>query len=64
LDVVNFSSNEEHDDCIDDFIDIGRYRWDMSFFHFYRDPFYDINDDSRIKNVELFPLEHTIYVQC
>jgi hypothetical protein len=48
--VANFSSDEEHDDCIDDFIHIGRRRWNMSCFHFDGDPIYDINDDSRIKN--------------
>jgi hypothetical protein len=41
LDVVDFSSNEEHDDCIDDFIHIGRCRWDKSCFHFDGDPIYD-----------------------
>jgi hypothetical protein len=50
LDVVDFSCNEEHDDCMDDFIHIGRRRWDMSCFSFDGDPIYDIDDDSRIKN--------------
>jgi hypothetical protein len=59
LDVTNFPSNEEHDDCINDFIHIGRCRWDNNCFHFDGDPIYDVNDGSRIKNAHLLPLEHT-----
>jgi hypothetical protein len=55
--LVNFSFNEEHDDHIDNFIHIGRHRWDINYFHFDGNPIYDIDDDSRIKSVELFPLE-------
>jgi hypothetical protein len=61
LDLVNFSFDEEHDDHkienIDDFLHIGRHKWDMSCFHFDGDPIYDIDDDSRVKSAELFPLE-------
>jgi len=59
LDVTNFPSNEEHDDCIDDFTNVGRRRWDNNCFHFDGDPIYDVNDASRIKNTNLLPLEHT-----
>jgi hypothetical protein len=60
LDVVKDSYNEEHDDYINDFIHIGKSIWDiMSYFNFDGDTISDINDDSRIKNVELFTLENT-----
>jgi hypothetical protein len=57
LSLVNFSFDEEYDDQIDDFLHIGRCRWDISCVHFDGDPIYDINDDSRVRNEELFPLE-------
>jgi hypothetical protein len=41
------------------FLHIGRHKWDISCFHFDGDPIYDIDDDFRVKNVELLPLEHT-----
>jgi len=50
LNIVNFSSNKEHDDCIEDFIHIGRHGWDVSCFSFDGDPIYVIDDDSKIKN--------------
>jgi hypothetical protein len=59
LDVVSFSSNKEHDDCIDDFIHVGRRRWDVSCFYFDGDPLYEDDNGPRIKNAKLFPLEHT-----
>jgi hypothetical protein len=59
LDVVNFSSNEKRDDHVEDFLRVGMHKWDMSCFHFDGDPIYGIDDDSRIKNEELLPLEHT-----
>jgi len=38
LDVVNCSFDEEHDgseiENVDDFLGIGRHRWDISCFHF------------------------------
>jgi hypothetical protein len=39
------------------FLHIERHKWDMSCFHFDGDPIYDIDDDSRVKSAELFPLE-------
>jgi len=57
LGVENFSSNEEHDDHIDDFLCSAKNKWDMSCFHFDGNPIYDIDDDFRVKSVELFPLE-------
>jgi hypothetical protein len=59
LDVVSFSSNKEHDDCIDDFIHVGRRRWDVSCFYFDGDPLYEDDNGPRIKNAKLFPLERT-----
>jgi hypothetical protein len=59
LDIIKKSSNEEHNDCIDYSIHIGRHIWDISCLCFDGDPVYDIDDDSRKKNVELFHLEHT-----
>jgi hypothetical protein len=59
LDAEDSLSNKEHDDCIDDFVHIGRHRWDKSCFYFDGDPIYDVNDGSRIKNPNLFPLEYT-----
>jgi hypothetical protein len=52
LDVVSFSSNKEHDDCIDDFIHVGRRRWDVSFFILMEIPFMRMIMDleSRMQN--------------
>jgi hypothetical protein len=41
------------DQHIDDFIHVGRRRWDASCFIFYRDPIYDIESSSRAKGFEL-----------
>jgi hypothetical protein len=38
------------DDHIDDFIQIGRCRWDLGCFIFDRDLIYDIEGTSRIKD--------------
>jgi hypothetical protein len=40
------------DDHIDDFIQIGRCKWDLGCFIFYGDPIYDIEGTSRIKDTE------------
>jgi hypothetical protein len=45
------------DQHIDDFIHIGRRRWDMGCFIFYGDPIYDIEGSFQMKNVEVFPLK-------
>ena len=37
---------------IDDFIQVGRRRWDMSCFNIDRNPIYDIEDSSQIEGVE------------
>jgi hypothetical protein len=42
---------------IDDFLHIGRHKWDMGFFHFDGNPIYDTDDYSRVKSAKLFPLE-------
>jgi hypothetical protein len=41
------------DEHIDTFIQIGRRRWDVGHFIFYRDPIYDIEVGSRAKGIEL-----------
>jgi hypothetical protein len=41
------------DNHIDDFIQVGRHRWDFGHFIFYRDPIYDIEGSSQEKEVEL-----------
>jgi hypothetical protein len=41
------------DQHIDDFIQVGRRRWDVGCFIFYRDPIYDIEGSSQEKRVEL-----------
>jgi hypothetical protein len=37
------------DQHIDDFIHVGRRRWDVSCFIFYRDPIYDIESNTRAR---------------
>jgi hypothetical protein len=58
FDVVDFSSNKEHNDCIDDFICIRGHRWHKNCFHFDGDLIYDGNNGSRIKIAILSPLEY------
>jgi hypothetical protein len=41
------------DQHIDDFIQVGRHRWDVGCFIFYGDPIYDIEGSSHAKGVEL-----------
>jgi hypothetical protein len=41
------------DQHIDDFIHVGRCRWDVGYFIFNRDPIYDVEDDPQAKGVEL-----------
>jgi hypothetical protein len=41
------------DQHLDDFIQVGRRRWDVSCFIFYRIPIYDIEGGSHAKGVEL-----------
>jgi len=38
------------DHHIDDFINIGRHRWDVSYFIFYGDPIYDMQSSFQMKN--------------
>jgi hypothetical protein len=51
--------DDHENENVEYFLCIGRHKWDMSFFHFDGDPIYDVDDDFRVNNVELFPLEHT-----
>jgi hypothetical protein len=46
------------DQHLDDFIQVGRRRWDVSCFIFYRDPIYDIEGGSHAKEVELSSSEN------
>jgi hypothetical protein len=41
------------DHRIDDFIYIGRRRWDLSCFIFYGDPIYDMESSFRMKNDDM-----------
>jgi hypothetical protein len=43
------------DHHIDDFIYIGRCRWDVSCFIFYGDPIYDMEGSFQMKNVDVLP---------
>jgi len=42
------------DDDINDFIRIGKHRWDMICYIFYGDPVYDIEGHSQIKDISIF----------
>jgi len=43
------------DHHINDFIYIGRHRWDVRFFVFDGDPIYDMEGGFQIKNVDVLP---------
>jgi len=43
---------------IDDFIQVGRCRWDVGCFIVYRDPIYDIEGSYHAKGVELSSLKN------
>jgi hypothetical protein len=46
------------DDHIDDFIQIGRCKWDLGCFIFYGDPIYDIEGTSQIKDTKSISSEY------
>jgi hypothetical protein len=50
------------DHHIDDFIHVGRCRWDMGCFIFYGDPIYDIEGSFQMKNVEFSPSERLVFM--
>jgi hypothetical protein len=50
--------NDTVDQHIDDFIHVGRHRWDMGCFIFYGDPIYDIEGSFQKKSVELSSSEN------
>jgi hypothetical protein len=60
LDALDPSCYNRGDDVIeniDDFIHVGRCKWDVIGFVFYKDPIYDIKGHFR-----LFPLEQTCVI--
>jgi hypothetical protein len=60
LDALDPSCYNKGDDAIeniDDFIHVGRRKWDMNCSSFDGDPIYDIEGCFQIKNIELLPLE-------
>jgi hypothetical protein len=60
LDALDPSCYNKGDDVIeniDDFIHVGRRKWDVICSGLNGDPIYDIEGHFQIKNMELFPLE-------